>query len=323
MPNRPRLHYDYSRPGVAMITLKAAPGVWFCTITPVSFSLTEIGRVVQEELGAIHRHHPAFALGQYQIMPDHVHFIAHVREPFPEGESLRTAIRTFKLGVKARAGRPVFAEGMYDSLVFDRRQLEAEVAYIRDNVRRHRLRKANPGYFHEQREFPAPSGCCRPMIGVGNPALLAHPRRVAIRVSRRVSSEAWARMLEAIDGWLAQGYVFVSPFISEKERDVRDRVIAGGGRIIHLTHRPFGERHRPAGPLFAACAAGRVLELSLAREFPPDTPAITKAICERLNEIAATLAAGGACGAPRPAPKGLGAGRVGEPAPKGLGAGRV
>jgi hypothetical protein len=314
MPNRPCARYDYSRPGVAMITLKAAPSVRLCHITQTSFALTEIGRVVQEALLAIQSFVPAFKLGHYQIMPDHVHFLAHVVAPLPEGGSLRDVVRAFKIDVSRRVGRRVFEAGLYDSLVFDRRQLDAEVAYIRDNVRRLRLRQANPGYFREVRELPAVAGCRHDLVGFGNPALLTHPRRVAIRVSDRAGADAWREVQSDVEAWLAQGFVFVSPFISRRELAVRDAVLAGQGRLIRITHEPFGERHKPAGPLFDACCAGRVLEISAAREFPPDTGRITRPICLRLNEIAAALAG--------PAPKGLGAGRGGEPAGKGLGAGR-
>ena len=312
MPNRPLAHYDYSRPGVAMLTLKAMPGVWFCRITQTSFSLTELGRVVQEELGAISRRIPAFKLGQYQIMPDHVHFMAHVVAPLPAGQALRDVVRAFKIGVKARVGRPMFAEGLHDRPVFDRGQLAAEVGYIRDNVRRYRLRQANPRYFQEARELPAVAGCRNALVGYGNPALMTHPRRVAIRVSDRASPEEWREVQADVEAWIAQGFVFVSPFISRRELAVRDAVLARQGRVVRITHEPFGERHKPAGPLFDACCAGRVLEISAAREFPPDTGRITRPICLRLNEIAAALAA---C-AQSPGR------RLQEPAGRGLPAGR-
>jgi hypothetical protein len=316
MPNRPLAHYDYGRPGVAMITLKAAPEMRFCRITQTSFTLTDAGRVVQEALRAIHGFWPAFKLGQYQIMPDHVHFLAHVVAPLPQGRTVRDVVRAFKIGVRQRMGREVFLAGMNDSPVFDRRQLDAEVAYIRDNVRRYRLRQANPRYFQEARELPPVVGCRAAWIGFGNPALLTHPRRVAIRVSDRSAPEAWCAVQADVEAWIAQGYVFVSPFISKREHAVRDAVLARQGRVICITHEPFGERHKPSGPLFDACCAGRVLEISAAREFPPDTGRISRSICQRLNEIAAACAERGV-----PAPKGLGAGRE-EPAPKGLGAGR-
>ena len=288
MPNRARSNYDYNRPGVAMITLKAAPNAWFCRITQETFLLTDVGRTIQEGLQKIHEFYPQFKLGQYQIMPDHVHFLAHVVEPLPNGVTLREVVRAFKIGVRRQVGHAVFAEGMYDSLVFNREQLETEVAYIRDNVRRYRLRKANPAYFQTAQDLPLLPGVRIALTGFGNPSLLMHPRRVAIRVSRQITPEEWCEMQADVQWWLEQGFVFVSPFISEKEYWVRDAVVAKGGRIIRITHEPFCERYKPAGPLFDACCEGRVLEISAAREFPPSVAKISRPICERLNEIAAS-----------------------------------
>ncbi len=290
MPNRHRSNYDYNRPGVAMITLKAAPNAWFCRITQETFILTDIGRIIQKELLGIHEFYPQFKLGHYQLMPDHMHFLAHVVEALPNGVTLREVVRAFKIGVKRHVDYAVFAEGMYDSLVFDREQLETEVAYIRDNVRRYRLRKANPAYFQTARDLPSLPGCRIALTGFGNSSLLMHPRRVAIRVSQQITPGAWSEMQADVHWWLEQGFVFVSPFISEKEYWVRDAVLAKGGRIIRVTHEPFGERYKPAGPLFDACCEGRLLEISAAREFPPSVAKISRPICERLNEIAAACA---------------------------------
>jgi len=158
MGNRPQRHYDYSSPGVAMLTLKARPNVWFCRITQESFSLTDFGRIVQKELLGIPGYFPQLKIGQYQIMPDHVHAMAHVVKPLPDGVTLQRVFRGFKLGVnqmcaETLGGRRirVFEKGMYDSLVFNREHLQREVDYIRDNVRRYRLRKANPELFRRGR----------------------------------------------------------------------------------------------------------------------------------------------------------------------------
>ncbi|MDY0213635.1 MAG: hypothetical protein RBR06_11600 [Desulfuromonadaceae bacterium] len=269
-----------------MITLKAAPRMRYCRITQTTFALTDSGRVIQQELQGIHRFYEAFKLGQYQIMPDHVHFLAHVVAPLPDGATLRTVVRAFKIGVKRCVGYPVFAAGMYDSLIFDRKQLETEVAYVRANVFRYRQRQANPTYFQEARALPPLPGCRSELIGFGNPSLLTHPRRVAIRISDRITPEEWRETQADVAWWIEQGYVFVSPFISKKEVAVRDTVLAKGGRLIRMTYRPFGKRYKPSWQLINACSAGRVLEISAAREFPPETDKITRAICLRLNELA-------------------------------------
>jgi hypothetical protein len=94
---------------------------------------------------------------------------------------------------------------------------------------------------------------------------------------------------EQLADFLAQGYVFVSPFISPFEKRVLQEVIAQGGRAIHLTHRFFGERYKPTGRLFDLCAAGRLLELSEAGAFPRFAR-LDRAACVRLNAVTAVVA---------------------------------
>jgi REP element-mobilizing transposase RayT len=156
MGNRAQRGYDYNRAGVAMVTLKARKGMWLCRIMQDSFALTETGRIVQKELGGIHGFYEQVKIGQYQIMPDHLHAMVHVVSNLPEGVTLQRVIRGFKIGVDrvcrerfSRESFQVFEKGMNDSLVFGREHLEREVAYIRDNVRRYRLRRANPDLFRQ------------------------------------------------------------------------------------------------------------------------------------------------------------------------------
>lgn len=293
--NRPTRHYDYSRPGVAMLTLKANPNTLFCRITPEAFTLLPIGKIVQQELLGISNYYPQIKIGQYQIMPDHLHTLVHVVKPLPEGVTLQRVIRGFKLGVnkacaKANGGnrRRVFEKGMYDSLVFDREHLQREVAYIRDNVRRYRLRKANPKLFERSARLTILEDDT-PLFGVGNRFLLKHPRRVSVQFSRRTTKSQWPAIEEALAFYLAQGYVFVSPFISPAEKRVLQAVIENDGRAIRLTHRFFGERYKPSGKLFDLCAQGRLLELSVAGAFPRFAR-LDREACLRLNAATGEVA---------------------------------
>jgi REP element-mobilizing transposase RayT len=99
MGNRPQKGYDYHRAGVAMVTLKTRTGVRLCRITQQSFELTETGRIVQHELLGIPTFFGPVKIGQYQIMPDHLHVLVHVVRDLPEGVTLHSVVRGFKLGV--------------------------------------------------------------------------------------------------------------------------------------------------------------------------------------------------------------------------------
>ena len=294
--NRPTRNYDYNRPGVAMLTLKANPGICFCHITQTTFKLTAIGQLVHQQFRGIPNHYPEIKLGQYQIMPDHLHALMHVVKPLPDGVTLQQVIRGFKLGAnkacaEAANGKRmrIFQEGMHDSLVFDRAHLQREVAYIRDNVRRYRLLKANPDLFRRAAIVgKLPDGA--PLWGFGNGFLLKHPRRVSVQFSRRTTEAEWLQIEEQFAAYLAQGYVFVSPFISPFEKRVLQAVIAEGGRAIRLTHRFFGERYKPGGQLFDLCAQGRLLELSVAGAFPRFAH-LDRAACLQLNALTRDVAA--------------------------------
>ncbi len=293
--NHPTRNYHYNRAGVAMLTLKTNPGIWLCRITQATFTLSPTGKLVQQALLGIPGFYAQIKIGQYQIMPDHLHALVHVVRDLPAGVTLQRVIRGFKLGVnrdcaEANGGERirVFEKGMYDSLVFDRDHLAREVAYIRDNVRRYRLLKANPELFKKAvKMLKLPDGTS--LWGFGNRFLLDHPRRVRVQFSRRTAEADWPQIEQQLAAFLAQGYVFVSPFISPFEKRVLQAVIEEGGRAIRLTHRFFGERYKPAGKLFDLCSQGRLLELSVAGEFPRFAR-LDRAACLRLNEVAGDVA---------------------------------
>ena len=82
-----------------MLTLKANPGIWLCRITQETFAKLPMGAVVQRELIGIPSYCAEIKIGQYQIMPDHLHVLVHVVRDLPAGLTLQRVIRGFKLGV--------------------------------------------------------------------------------------------------------------------------------------------------------------------------------------------------------------------------------
>jgi len=295
MGNRPQKGYDYRRAGVAMVTLKTRLGVRLCNITQQTFELTDTGRIVQHELLGVPTFYDQVKIGQYQIMPDHLHALVHVVRDLPEGVTLQSVVRGFKLGVNRRcrghfgeANFRTFEKGMFDRLVLDREHLKREVAYIRDNVRRYRLLKAHPELFRASRKvMTLPDGT--DLWGIGNAFLLNHPRRVQVQISRRATEADWKRTQGELEVYLEQGYVLVSPFISPHEQRALHTAMATGGRAIRLTHRFFGERYKPMGKLFDLCCAGRLLEVSVAGAFERYAR-LDRAACMRLNEVAGVIA---------------------------------
>lgn len=295
MGNGPQKGYNYNRTGVAMVTLKARPGVRLCRITQETFVLTDVGRIVQKELTGIHGHIEQVKIGHYQIMPDHLHAMVHVVRDLPAGMTLQRVIRGFKIGANRQCRETlgkdrfqIFEEGMHHSLVFGREHLEREVAYIRDNVRRYRLRSAHPQLFRKpQAVMTLPDGT--KLWGLGNAFLLTHPRRVQVQLSRRTTESQWPALQADLDNYLEQGYVFVSAFISPFERRILHEVVARGGRAIRLSHEFFGARYKPKGELFDLCCEGRLLEVSVAGAFERYAR-LDREACLRMNGVAGVMA---------------------------------
>ncbi len=295
MGNRPQQGYNYSRAGVAMVTLKVRRGVRLCRITPETFTLSDVGRITQEELLGIHGHVEQVKIGHYQIMPDHAHAMVHVVRDLPKGFTLQRVMRGFKIGLNrrcrktlAQASFQVFEKGMHHSLVFDRAHLEREVAYIRDNVRRYRLRTAHPDLFRKpHRVMTLPDGTA--LWGFGNAFLLHHPRRLQVQLSRNTTEKQWCVWQDELEDYLEQGYVFVSPFISPCEKRVLHEVMARGGRAIRLSHEFFGERYKPGGERFDFCCTGRLLEVSVADAFARYAR-LDREACLRMNQVAGVIA---------------------------------
>lgn len=278
-----------------MVTLHAAPGVRLCRITEDEFKLSAVGTIAHEKIKAISDYFGQVKIGYYQIMPDHIHLMVHIVRDLPRGATMQSVMRGYKIDVKKTwrsasgdAQAAVFQKGMYHTLIFNREHLLREVAYVRDNVRRYRMLLANRDLFQKPQVVGQLADGSR-LWGVGNLFLIKHPRRVRVQFSRSATEEMWGKIERALQWYLEQGYIFVSPFIAPFERRVLQRVIEEGGRAIRLTHRYFGERYKPMGELFDLCCMGRLLELSIASEFKRYAR-LDREACLRLNQVAAELA---------------------------------
>ena len=251
-----------------MLTLSVHNGIFLCRITPDTFSLTPVGSLVEQDLRNIPSYYPQLGIDEFQIMPDHLHVIVHTYQPLPPGTTLQTIMRGYKIGVnrKCREGGMdirVFEDGFYDQIILDDDHLKRERAYIRDNVRRLRMKRANPELFSHAAEIHAvalPSDVR--FQGIGNLFLLDRPLKTQIQFSRSTTEAQWHIAEQEILRKLEQGFVFVSPFISPCEKKALDLVLENGGCCIHLVTAEMGPRYKPAGRYFDLCAEGRLLELA-------------------------------------------------------------
>ena len=177
--------------------------------------------------------------------------------------------------------------GYHDRVLSGHDQLQTLIDYIHDNPRRLLVKRQHSALFRV-REIEVGG---QRLQAVGNFALLRAPQRIAVRLSRRLTSaeiEAEvARLLQAA----REGAVLVSPFISPGERAVRDAALAAALPMIRLLDNGFPPIYKPSGVAFEACANGRLLLLS---PFPYHTQrmTVTRDQCHQLNLLACMIAGG-------------------------------
>ena len=258
-------------------------------------------------------------------MPDHVHFILHVKQVMPE--SIKAVIRGFWQGAK-HVGRaytlsispnsirdnqqcniedsapndirdneqntlhpsPIFTEMPFIRPLSRRGQLDNMMRYVRLNPQRLATKRLKPGYFRVQEEIEIAG---RKYAGVGNIKLLlaeyfkpVHVRSCWVEDAERHGYDQPLR--DYMNGCVLaarQGTVMVSPFISRQEKMVQEVLLREQLPFILIADNGFRDYYKPADALFDAVAEGRVLILS-PWDYDADKRHVTRAECVAMNAMA-------------------------------------
>lgn len=292
--SRAKFH-DYSSPSLYMLTLMkddTAPtfgyvsGDWKKNYNQeghcyIAYSST--GMHIKNCIYNFFKIHPYIRLLQYVIMPDHLHLLVHVttRLPMPLGNY----IAAFKVDTnKSSPTGPLLAPGFNDQIIMKSRKLDVVYSYIRDNPRRLAVRLARPGLFSRIHDINIDGSLYH---AYGNIQLLQNPFSEQVIVHRADSVETVMRNRER---WLyvaENGGVLVSPFISQKEREIFNIAKDNGGKLILITNKRFKDREKPAGQLFDLCVQGRLLILT-PTEMNSET--LTRDACLEMNRRASRIA---------------------------------
>ena len=178
--------------------------------------------------------------------------------------------------------RPLFAKGYNDLILRSYDELAGWENYLRDNPRRLLMKRARPDWL---RPFFGLQIGSQTYSGIGNRQLLAAPKRMAVRVSRRLSDSEiaaeTARYLEAA----RQGAVLVSPAISPGEKHVMRAAFDAHLPTIVIMENGFTPLSKPQGEQFDACARGRLLMLA-PWEHHNEMKKITSEHCRQINLLA-------------------------------------
>lgn len=140
---------------------------------------TADGRAVVEALLEMPKRYPQVSIIEWQLMPEHFHFVAFVREKLPK--PFGALVRGFKAGAVKRwkslrenaqaqnqrenaqaqntrenaqgqgwgesGAAPEWAEGFVDTILWREGQLQKMIDYLRDNPRRLAVKRAEPAFF--------------------------------------------------------------------------------------------------------------------------------------------------------------------------------
>ena len=266
---------------------------------------SDLGRKVLGHLLDFPKRRPEIRIMSYCLMPDHLHSIWHVTEPMPT--SILSVVRGFWQGEK-KIGRaysmsitphsmrenehtadPLFLEMPFVRPLSRKGQLDTMVNYLILNPQRLATKRLMPGYFRVQEGIEIGGRMYR---GIGNVALLQAARYAPVHIRRTMIEEAIhgddQRLRDYMNGCVLaarQGAVMVSPFISDKEKEVMTVLLAEEHPIIYIADNGFRDYYKPSAGLFDSVAAGRVLILS-PWEYDAGKKHVTRAECVAMNQMA-------------------------------------
>lgn len=157
-PNR-LPHYDYSAPGAYFITICTREKRCILSdvvvgegLAPPSLRLTDIGRIVEEQILALPQRFSGLAIEKYMIMPNHIHLLIRLSgesggaSPSPTvSTGVPAAIGAFKsLTTRLSGVRPLWQRSYYDHVVRNETEYKEIWEYI----------TANPAHWAEDRSYP-------------------------------------------------------------------------------------------------------------------------------------------------------------------------
>lgn len=300
--------HDYASPCFYHITLRKAPQT--CIFSRVEINgfdikgvpfpkliLSDFGRKIQWLIQKYRKVYKEAAIERYIIMPDHIHFILNVKERFEPG--IGKIIRDFKSDCTKRYKKwliennrqieenaSVFEENYNDKILLRAGQLKNWVNYIFDNPRRYLIKKTNPDLFNSNLRVMING---KEYAAYGNILLLGMPDKSAVKVSRRYSPEVLKEKLSEWERIAHNGGVLVSPFISQREKEVMWESVEKGVNLIIIKNIPFMEKEKPSKRFFNLCAEGRLLYITPV-EKDERFVEISRKLCNAMNDFSIRIA---------------------------------
>ena len=130
----------------------------------------------------------------------------------------------------------------------------------------------------------------KPLLSyVGCSALLSAERKLPL-VCHRSDAPVFERQRDAVLRAAREGAVIVSVFVSPKEREIGRLLLMEQLPVIEVCDNGFGDRYKPSGKSFYACAENRLVQISPWNyEYCRDI-AVNREVCLVMNELARVIA---------------------------------
>ena len=151
-------NYDYSSPGAYFVTVcteNRKNYFWNGSIEPQTFKwcsvgancvrpqnlpLSDIGKLVLDELERWNQTYPAVSLYSYVIMPNHLHILAVIyADEYGRPQVAPTVermVKQFKGVVTKRVGKPIWQKSFIEHVIRDKKDYETRSNYIYENPMR-------------------------------------------------------------------------------------------------------------------------------------------------------------------------------------------
>ena len=130
----------------------------------------------------------------------------------------------------------------------------------------------------------------KPLLSyVGCSSLLSAERKLPL-VCHRSDAPFFERQRDAVLRAAREGAVIVSAFVSPKEREIGRLLLMEQLPVIEVCDNGFGDRYKPSGKSFYACAENRLVQISPWNyEYCRDL-AVNREVCLVMNELARVIA---------------------------------
>ena len=137
---------------------------------------------------------------------------------------------------------------------------------------------------------PPSASSPKPLLSyVGCSSLLSAERKLPL-VCHRSDAPFFERQRDAVLRAAREGAVIVSAFVSPKEREIGRLLLMEQLPVIEVCDNGFGDRYKPSGKSFYACAENRLVQISPWNyEYCRDL-AVNREVCLVMNELARVIA---------------------------------